>query len=75
MGIFLVDQTIEEGLLKNHNKRLKAHTSYHPPPKDGPKEAKSNINRQGTDYNHSTANIILIPTRYVGVSICLKGGL
>ena len=66
-----------EGSLKNHNKRLKAHTPYHPPPKeDGPKEAKSNrADDQGTDYKISTDQILMIPTRYVGVSFCLKGGL
>ena len=60
---------------KNHNKRLKAHVDYHPPPQseDGPKEEQSNIYRQGTDSKISTAEeIILIPSRFLGVSFCLR---
>lgn len=77
MGIWLRGQ--REGVHltgKNHNKRLKAHVDYHPPPQseDGPKEAKSKVaDDEGTDSKYSTHHI-LIPTRYLGVSICLKGG-
>ena len=39
-----------------------------------PKEEKSNrADDQGTDYKFSTDQILMIPTRYVGVSFCLKG--
>lgn len=48
---------------------------FQPPPQaeDGPKEAKSNIG-QRTDLKNSVGEeIILIPTRFLGVSFCLKG--
>ena len=56
----------------NHPKR-NSYIPFHPPPEDGPKESKSNIaDGEGTDSKISTRQIIMIPTRYLGVSICLK---
>ena len=46
---------------------------FTPPQEDDLKESKSSIaGDEGTDDKHSTHHI-LIPTRYLGVSICLKG--
>lgn len=48
---------------------------FQPPPQaeDGPKEEQSKVaDGGGTDSKHSTHHI-LIPTRYLGISFCLKG--
>ena len=60
----------------NHNKRS-SYIPFHPPPeKDGIKEETSKVaGDQGTDVKFSTDQIVMIPTRFVGVSFCLKGGL
>jgi hypothetical protein len=76
VAIWLQD-AVEEGLLnegKSGGSVFRHPLMFQPPPQaeDGPKEEKSNIYRQGTDYNHSTAKITLIPTRFLGVNICLK---
>jgi hypothetical protein len=66
-----VDQIIEEDLL-NHLKKLRSYTPFHPPPKeDGPKKVKLSGKQAIKKY----PDMILIPTRYLGVSICLKGEL
>ena len=57
----------------NHHKRS-SYVSFHPPPeKDGLKEATAKLaGDEGTDVKFSTHQITMIPTRFLGVNICLK---
>lgn len=61
---------------KKHGASVHRHPlMFNPPPKeDGLKKAKSiTADGEGTDFiNTSTHQHILIPTRYLGISFCLR---